>query len=153
MANLSVVRTSLANQINEYVSPSLNVLANPLDQINPPCGLILPAKNVAKYGRTLGGPYKALGGTQLAATDFNLDVLLFVAHATTTDRMQQTLDQWLGFENDASVVSVPMAIEMDISLGGTVSWCVPVSCDSYGPIEYAGISYFGARIHCEVSLE
>lgn len=153
MANLSVVRAALANQIQEYAFPALRVNANPLDQINPPCAMILPGKPVAKYGRTLGGPFANLGGTIYAATDINLDIIILVSHATTTDRMQQNLDQWLGFENDAEVVSVAMAIEKDISLGGVVEWCVPETCDSYGPIEWSGQSYFGARIHCSVSLQ
>ena len=89
----------------------------------------------------------------MAATDFSLDVIVLVSHATTTDRMQDNLDQWLGFENGDGIVSVPMAIEKDISLGGVVSWCIPETCDSYGPIEWSGNSYFGARIHCSVSLQ
>jgi hypothetical protein len=153
MANLSVVRTNMANQINQYVQPALTAVAYPLDQINPPCAMILPAKDTAKYGRTLGGPFAHIGGTLLAATDFNIDVIVLVGHATTSDRMQMTLDQWLGFENDAAVVSVPMAIAKDDTLGGSVAYCEPMSCDSYGPIEWNGQSFFGARIHFAVSLQ
>jgi hypothetical protein len=152
MANISTIRTALANQIAEYAFPALRVEANPYDQINPPCAMILPGKTVAKYGRTLGGPLQSLGGTQYAATDFNLDVLVIVSHASTIERVQQNLDQWLGFEQDETAVSVPMAIDRDITLGGVVEWCVPDNCDSYGPIEWNGTMYFGARIHCAISL-
>jgi hypothetical protein len=153
MANLSAVRAALAAQINLYVQPSLTAVADPLDQVNVPSALILPAKNAVKYGRTLGGPMANLGGMIYAATDFNLDICILTSHATTTDRMQRNLDQWLGFEDDAAVVSVPMAITKDLTLGGAVEWCVPESCDAYGPIEWAGQTYFGARIHCSISLQ
>lgn len=153
MANLSVVRTNMAAQINEYVKPALTAYARPLDQINPPCAMILPSRDMAKYGRTLGGPLANIGGTLLAATDFNIDVVVLASHASTTDRVQDTLDQWLGFENDASVVSVPMAIAMDDTLGGTVAYCEPMTCDSYGTIEWNGLAFFGARIHFALSLQ
>jgi hypothetical protein len=153
MANLSAVRAAIAAQINQYVQPALTAIAEPLDQINPPAALILPGKQLAKYSRTLGGPLANLGGTLYAATDFNIDVCVVTSHATTTDRMQETLDQWLGFENGDGIVSVPMAIDMDITLGGAVEWCIPTTCDSYGPIEWSGQTFFGARIHFEISLQ
>jgi hypothetical protein len=154
VASLSAARNALANQLSAYVYPTLRVSAYPLDQINPPCAMILPSKNTAKYGRTLGGPYANMGGTLLAATDFNLDIIVITSHATTTDRMQETLDQWIGFTNEPGEnISVPMAIAKDDTLGGVVAYCEPETCDSYGPIEWNGISFFGARIHCCLSLQ
>lgn len=157
MANLTAVRTALANQIQEYTNPSITAVAVPLGQITTPCALILPAKNFAKYGRTLGGSLiNPLTQIQFAATDFNLDVCVVVSDASTLDRVQTTLDQWMGFEFDdtaAGIVSVPAAIAKDDTLGGVVAYCEPTDADGYGPIEWSGITYFGARIHCSLSLQ
>lgn len=154
MASLSTVRNALANQLSEYVYPALRVSAYPLDQINPPCAMILPSKATAKYGRTLGGSFSTAAGSLLAATDFNLDIIVIVSHSTTSDRMQENLDQWIGFTNEpGESVSVPMAIAKDDTLGGAVAYCEAESCDSYGPITWNEISFFGARIHCCLSLQ
>lgn len=140
--------------------PQLNCIAQPLDQITPPCALILPARNnVAKFGICLGEGLTDDNGNPFSPAEFNLDVLVIVAHASTTDRVQQQLDQWLGFEgaNDpdtpANIVSVAFAVAMDPTLGGSVDFAECNSVISYGPVDYNGTQYFGARISVTVSTQ
>ena len=151
MANISAVRQALADVIQNYTVPALAAFGTNQDQINPPCALVLPAKNLGTYGVTLvGNP--ATQSTLLAVTEFNLDVYVLVARASTINRVEKTLDQWLGFELDSNVVSVPMAIALNENLGGACQYCEPINVDSYGPIEWNTVTYFGARIHTKVSM-
>jgi hypothetical protein len=150
MANLSVVRTALAQVVQENTFPALSARGDMPDAVNPPCALVVPAKSFIKYGITLTGD--VLNGPVLTPTEFNLDVLVIVARVADQNQIQANLDQWLGFELDADVVSVPMAIAMNPTLNGTVQYCEVMTADSYAPIEWNNVMYFGARIHTIVSL-
>jgi hypothetical protein len=92
-------------------------------------------------------------GKPVSPTEFTLAGYLVVARADTMANVQDNLDAWLGFENipGTGPVSVAMAIAMDPTLGGTVEWCETTTVDGYGPIEWAGSLYFGARINWNVS--
>lgn len=133
----------------------------PLDQITPPCALILPSRsNVAKFGICFGEGLLNDAGLPLSPAEFNLDILVIVAHAATTERVQKLLDQWLGFQDvaaDAATgnpsVSVAYAIAMDPTLGGAVDYAECNSVMSYGPVDYNGVPYFGARISVAVSTQ
>lgn len=160
MASLGAVRDALAAQIQSNAVPQLNAIAQPLDQITPPCALILPARsNVAKFGICLGEGLVNDEGKPFTPAEFNLDILVIVAHASTTDRVQQTLDQWLGYEDAVDgdtglqTVSVPFAIAQDPTLGGSVDYCECNAVISYGPVDYNGTPYFGARISVVVSTQ
>ena len=158
MANLTAVRIALAAQItantNDANGVALNCIATPLDQITPPCGLVLPARNnVARFGICLGEGLVNDAGVPLSPAAFNLEVLVVVAHASTTDRVQAQLDQWLGFETDTTATSVAAAIALDPTLGGSVDYCEANAVTSYGPIDYNGTMYFGARISVTVSTQ
>lgn len=153
--NISTVRAALAAQIGRLVVPALRSLPEPEDQINPPVGIVMPGRPYLTYGTTLQGETGFLGipaaGATLASVDFNLDYLIVISHASTLGRIETVLDQWLGFESDASVVSVPAAVEADPTLGGVVDWCVPTSADPPGPLEWSGPMMFGTRIHFNFS--
>lgn len=152
MANLSVIRAALAGQISHNTNPALPCLPKPTYTVNVPCALIVPARNVGKYGVTLGQSAMQPGGGRLmAVTEFNLDIIILVAKADEIENVQADLDQYIGMENDASTVSVPMAIALDDSLGGAVEFCEPMSVDSYGDVTWGNVVYWGARIHCVVS--
>lgn len=154
MANLTNLRNALANQIETNCLPYLAADGSPLDQVNPPIALVLPGSPLAKYGSTLGESMLTMGpdgyAIPMATTEFNLRVMVLVSHASTTDRVQDTLDVWLGFENDyvngQQTVSVPMAVAMDPTLGGIASYCEAMTVSQYGPVEYAGIQFLGATI-------
>jgi hypothetical protein len=152
MADLGAIRTSIASQIAVNAYPSLNTSADYLDAINPPTLLVIPRAPVAKIGVCLGEGILDASGRPLSPTEFTLAGALVVAHADIIQNVQQALDIWLGFENiPNTAVSVAMAIAMDPTLGGTVEWCETTIIDGYGPIEWNGASYFGARIHWSVS--
>lgn len=117
--------------------------------------LVLPAHGTfAKYGETLGGAYMdPVTRSPYAASSFSLDVMVAIARNADIDTVQQTLDQWFGYELIPGVtVSIPMAVAMDDTLGGVVQWCEPVTADSYAPLDYNGVMYFGARIHFTIGL-
>ena len=160
MASLGAVRDALAAQVQANTVPQLNCVAQPLDQITPPCALILPSRtNVAKFGICLGEGLVTDAGLPFSPAEFNLDILVIVAHASTTDRVQQQLDQWLGFENAVDpdtgnmCVSVAFAVAMDPTLSGSVDFAECNSVISYGPVDYNGTPYFGARISVTVSTQ
>lgn len=155
MASLQAVRLALAKQIQDNAFPRLQALGNPQDQINPPCALILPPHGTfAKYGETLGGAVlDPVSGNPYAASSFNLDALVVIARNADIERVQETLDQWFGYEQVPGVtVSIPMAVAMDDTLGHLVQWCQPTTADAYAPVSYNEVMYFGARIHFTIGL-
>ena len=155
------MRDALAASITANAVPQLNCVAQPLDQITPPCALILPSRsNVAKFGICLGEGLVTDQGVPFSPAEFNLDILIIVAHASTTDRVQQMLDQWLGFQSvmmDGDTgnpsTSVAFAIAQDPTLGGAVDFCEVNNVISYGPVDYNGTPYFGARLSVVVSTQ
>jgi hypothetical protein len=154
MASLKAIRLALARQIQDNVYPPIQAVANPGGTINTPCALVIPAHGTfARYGQTLGqSPVLGMPAPVVSATDFNLDVMVVVTHADF-DRMQEDLDRWMGYEETPGVtVSIATAVMMDETLGGAVEWCVPESADSYAPVTWGGIDYFGARIHFSLGL-
>ena len=151
MADLVAIRASIASQIAANALPSLSTSAEYLDTINPPMLLVIPRAPVARVGVCLGEGILDSSGRPLSPTEFTLAGYLVVARADTMANVQDNLDAWLGFEDTASTVSVAMAIAQDPTLGGTVEWCETTVVDGYGPIEWAGAMYFGARINWSVS--
>lgn len=158
MVNIVTVRNALAQQVSQYAVPSLRMLADVQDQINPPVGIVLPGRPYIDYVTTLDGGTGFggyLGGqaqsVPMAPTNFNLDIVVVLSKASTLERVEQNLDLWLGFENDTTAVSVVAAVEHDPTLGGTVNWCVATTADPPGPLEWNTMSFFGARIHFQLS--
>lgn len=150
MADVSAVRAALAAQIQNLTGlPCTNYMP---DQVNPPQAAILPSSPYAKYGITLGGHLAALGRPVPVVTELNLVVAVFVSRAGSVERAQQQVDQYLGFEPSSGVVSIPMALDEDPTLGGVAEFCEPVNVISYGDIEIAGQTYFQGRIVVAVSV-
>lgn len=113
--------------------------------------LVIPRAPVAKFDVCLGGGIIEPDGLPMSPTEFTLAGFLVVARADTVANVQDNLDAWLGSLRSNAAVSVQQAIEMDPTLGGTVEWCETTIVDGYGPIEWAGAMYFGARFHWSVS--
>lgn len=113
--------------------------------------LVIPGPNVARIGVCLGEGILGPDGRPLSPTEFGFRAHLIVARADTMSNVQDNLDRWLGFQRTATTVPVAMAIAMDPTLGGTVEWCECTVEDGYGPIEWAGAMYFGARLNLTVS--
>lgn len=134
MANLTAIRNALANSITTYTG--LRAEAQPRDQISPPCAVILPGTPLINYADTMDG-----------TVTINLMVLVIISDAAPVDATQRALDTYLGVDQDPAVgSSVPEAIEEDNTLSGTVHYIQAVNADSYGRIDYGGVTYFGARI-------
>lgn len=156
MLKLSVVKTALANQLTALVVPQLTFFPKPQDSMNPPFGLVMPARNYVDYGITLQGSNDFLGdpagGHTLSPTDISLDVVLAVSHASTLDRLVDEIDLWIGVEEDATAVSVMAALAEDPTLGGAVAWCIPSSADQPRPMTWAGMDLFGTRVHLNLSV-
>lgn len=156
--NITVVQEALAAQIGRLVFPALRSLPEPEDQINPPVGIVMPGRPYVSYSTTLEGA-TGFGGVlgnegtsaPTAPTNFSLDYLVIVSHASTLERVSATLNAWLGLQNDGTAVSVAAAVLADSTLGGTVDWCLPMSCDPPGPITWSGPEMFGARMHFQLS--
>lgn len=150
MHDIAAVRAALANQITALTG--LPCTPRMPDQINPPQAVLLPGAPYAKYGITLGGHMASLGGTIPVVTELNIVVCIFVTRASSVERAQQQVDQYLGFEPSASVTSVPDALAQDPTLGGVVEWCEPLVVQAYGDIEIAGQTYFQGRLLCSISV-
>ena len=153
VADLVAIRAAIANQVAENALPALSTSAEYLDTINPPMLLVIPKAPVARVGVCLGEGLLDHAGRPMSPTEFTIAGHLVVARADTMANVQDNLDEWLGFENipGTGPVSVAMAVAMDPTLGGTVEWCETTIVDGYGPIEWAGAMYFGARINWDVS--
>jgi hypothetical protein len=155
VANITVIRTALAAQIQALASPFLRSLPEPEDSITPPVGVVMPARPYVKYGVTLEGATGFLGSSGtigISPENVYLDYIVLLAHASTLGRIEQNLDAWLGFESDATAVSIPAAVHADPTLGGTCEWCVPTTVDPPSPIDWNGLMLFGSRIHFELSV-
>jgi hypothetical protein len=155
VSNSQVIRNALAAQVGLYAFPALRSLPDPEDQINPPVGIVMPSRQYVNYVTTLEGQGfgPVLGGVAepLAPTDFTLDYYVLISHASTLGRVEASLDQWLGKQNDGTAVSVVAAVARDPTLGGVVAWCVPTTADQPGPITWNGVEFFGTRIHFSLS--
>lgn len=151
MADLVQIRQSIAAQVAANTIPALSTSAELLDSVNPPMFLVVPGSPIAKFDVCLGEGILAPDGRPMAPSEFKLRGLLVVGRGDITPNTQDYLDQWLGFQRTATSVSIGMAISMDPTLGGTVEWCEACTEDNYGPIEWSGTTYFGARLLLEVS--
>lgn len=152
-----MVRTALAAQVNQLAYPALRTLPWPEDQINPPVGIVMPGRPYVNYASTLQGETgfgDVLGvpGTPLSETNFNLDILIVLAHASTMERIAQNLDGWLGLQNESGTAcSVAAAVLADVTLGGVVRWCIPTTADAPGPLQWSGPEAYGSRVHFQLS--
>ena len=152
MADISAVRTALANQI--YVQTGLICLPKMPDQINPPVAVILPGAPYAKYGITLGEHSVAMGQPHVVpvVTELNLVVCIFVSRAPSLERAQTMVDQYLGFEPSTATTSIPEALAFDPTLGGVTEYCEPIQVQAYGDVDIAGQTYFQGRLAVAVSV-
>ena len=114
--------------------------------------LVIPDSPVAKFDVCLGAGLLDSHGNPVTPTEFHLRAYLIVARSDTVVNVQDNLDQWLGYERNATTVSVAMAIDMDPTLGGLVEWCIPEIENGYGPVEWSGAMYFGAKLMLQVSM-
>jgi hypothetical protein len=143
MADLTAIRNALATAITN--GTGLRAQAQARDQITPPVAVILPGQPLISYGDTMDS-MPVMGATHIGgAVTINLVVVIIMSDAPLVEQTQRALDSYLGVGDPG--VSVPDAIEADQNLGGTIHYIQAVTAGSYGRIEYAGVTYFGARIN------
>lgn len=150
--SIADVRTALATQIT--AKTGLKMFTEQPDQINPPCGAILPGTPYAKYGITLGQPSMnaPLGNQIPVPCELNLVVAVYAARSPSLQRAQQYVDTYLGFTPSAAQSSIAAAILSDPTLGGVVEYAEPIQVIAYGEVNIAGQDYFQGRISVAVSV-
>ena len=132
MASMAAVRAALAAQIAANVA-GLRATGLMTGQVSPPMAVVVPARGTfLSYTETL----------EPGVADIPLEVVLLVSYADER-AAQNALD---GYLSATGALSVPAAILKDPTLGGAVDFCVPESADSYGLIDWAGVSYLSARV-------
>jgi hypothetical protein len=152
MADVVAIRASIAAQVGANAVPPLTASAEILDSLpSLPMFLVLPTRPVARFDVTMGAGLLDASGRPLTPTEFTFRGILPVSRGDTISNVQDTLDQWCGYQQTASTVPVAMAIDMDPTLGGTVEWCIATMITDYGPIQWSGVEYFGATFQFEVS--
>lgn len=128
------IRDAIAASITKYTG--LRAEADPKDSVSPPCAVVLPAPPYVNYAVTMDG-----------CLDFRFTVLLIISDAAPVEQTQRALDAMLSTglgSNPASAVSD--AIETDNTLGGLIDFIQAQTAAPPGRIEYAGVTYFGARL-------
>jgi hypothetical protein len=152
MADVVAIRAAIAAQVAAAAVPALTTYAEYQAVLNIlPAFLVLPTRPIAKYDVCLGAGILDGSGNPMSPTDFTFRGILPVSKADTISNVQDYLDPWCGYQNTASTVSIAMALDLNPTLGGLVEWCNTTVVDSYGPIEWAGVEYFGASFIFEVS--
>ena len=141
MADLSEIRAALAAQITEFTG--LAAQADAPGSVNPPVAVVIPGQPIINYADTVNAP-----GLDSAVT-IMLIVLVIMSDAPPSDQVQRALDAYLGV-GSGETVSIAQAINSDPSLGGVVHFCEPLTAGNYGRIDYAGGTYFGARVNVQV---
>ena len=138
MADMTAIRNALADRITTYTG--LRAHAQAPDSVSPPCAVILPGNPFVNYADTMDG-----------AITINLMVLLIISDGAPADATQRALDAYLGVSTSPVIgSSVPEAIEQDNTLGGLIHYIQANNATNYGRIDYAGVTYFGARINVVV---
>jgi len=152
LADLTAIRAAIAAQVGVNAVPSLTASAQLLDSLpSLPMFLVLPTRPAARFDVCLGAGLLDSGGRPVTPTEFTLKGILPVSRGDTISNVQDTLDQWCGYQQTATTVPIAMAIDMDTSLGGAVEWCIATLISDYGPVEWSGVEYFGATFEFSVS--
>lgn len=152
MADLGAIRAAIAAQVGANAVPALTASAQLLDSLpSLPMFLVLPIRPVARFDVCMGAGLLDGSGRPVTPTEFTLKGILPVSRGDTISNVQDTLDQWCGYQQTATTVPIAMAIDMDPLLGGAVEWCIATLITDYGPIEWSGVEYFGASFQFEVS--
>ncbi len=136
MADVKAIRNALAAQVTAQTG--LRCTARPGDTIVPPVAIVLPGEPFVRYGDTMD-----------EAVTITMSLVLIISDAAPADQTQQALDSYLGIGGTQGA-SIARAILADTSLAGTCEYCEPVTAGNYGRLEYAGQTYFGARINLTI---
>lgn len=107
--------------------------------INEPHAFVMVAEPAITFDETMGR-----GSDQL-----HMNIVLLTPK--TSDRVAQALlDPYLAGSGSQSIKA---AIEGDPTLGGVADWTVVTGVPFYGPMDYDGVMYFGARFDVEINVD
>jgi len=129
MASLSSIRQALSNTVDNV--PNLRAFPTFQSQVNPPVAIITPQRGQMMTWDTEDG-----------TVTYFLQIMLLVSYGEDASS-QAAMDAFLDNTGANSVLGV---LRADPSLGGQVSYCVPVSVSGYGTTEWAGSQYYGCSI-------
>ena len=124
--NIATARTTVTGLLDPV--PRLHVYPKPPGSPNTPAAIVYPASGEATV---------VFESTE-ATTQMTVLVLVQIG---SNEQAHDDLDALLDVEDPASILGLLAAA--DDAVGG-VSW------DSFGDVEYAGVTYLGAQIHLEV---
>ncbi len=151
----SIVEVKLA--LGNALTSALGLAALPYfpDSPQPPMLAIMNSNPATIYGVTLGEVASAQAALAMGALDdlvaeadtYNLIVCAVLSRGITELAQQQADVLIAGARNTGSIAS---AIMSDSKLGGLVDYAVPVQVSTVGPISWAGVEYYGARVHVQV---
>lgn len=134
MADFSDVRAQLKVRLDTITG--LRVYKTVPDKPELPAAIVRPLR--MDYHRSMGS-----GG----ANRIPFEIILLVSTGGGGERAQDLLDAYL---DDTGTSSVKAAIEGDRTLNSTVDTLVVQGWRDYGPLDWNGITYLGARVDVEV---
>lgn len=130
----SDIRTQLKTRLDTI--SGLRVYATVPDKPEMPAAIIRPLH--LDYQQSMGS-----GG----ANRIPFEIILLTPFSASNERSQALLDAYL---DNTGTYSLKAAIEGDKTLAGTVDTLHVSGWRDYGPIEWVGITYLGARYDVEV---
>ncbi len=136
IADITAIRNALAAQITAQTG--LRTMAQARDQVSPPVAVIVPNDPLVMFGDTMDG-----------ALSVNLQIVLLLSDAPPAEKTQRALDAYLGL-GAGEIGAIAGALMADPSLGGVVSWCIPVSVSSYQRVVWNDVVFFGARLNVQI---
>ena len=145
MGQMSTVRQALADTLNN--APSLSnpgatpsVIAYTLipDSVNVPCVIVEPGSTPIDYQTAM----------RSSNADWTMDLLILASRSNETAG-QEIIDE---LASPDGTRSIPAILQADPTLGGQVSYAVPVQMRDYGRFPVGGVEYLGCRIEVEVNL-
>lgn len=134
MASVSSIRDGLKTRLATV--SGLNAYDTVPGDIVPPAAIVAPGNPVVMYDLTMGR-----GGDTLRF------VITLLISDVVDDMAQDTLDAYLAGSGSSSIKT---AVEADETLGGVAHFAVVTQVNSYGLLEWAGVSYLGAELLVEV---
>ena len=133
MPSVTAIREAIATQLQ--LITALNVYSKIADSVMVPA-VYVGQPEVVNYDQTF------------RASNFRFQIPVKVVTGNVQeDQAQELLDTFVSYEG---ANSVPLAIGLDFSLGGSVQSSRVVEARNYGVYEIGGVSYLGVEFLIEV---
>jgi hypothetical protein len=147
-SKLKDIRAALAAQLQ--AATGMDTRAYVPDSITPPMMALVAGSPLAKYDVVMGDVMGDIPGA--GSKEYSLQVIVFLVR-TNIENAQETVDDLVDGEGGApGELSIPQAIQQDITLGGIVDFCEVTQVGTVGPIDVSGQTYFSARVHLTIGV-